>query len=215
MHVEFLVHHVENEVGKEGDAEQDAREQQGRRHLPTLGNHRAEEHSGERAYATQCDLCAHRQSHLVAREPFGNDLADGDATHLIAHRKDSKADAGNDDLTVMSKKHKMAGVGHRAGHILDGDVLDERSDNHQRAGDGTREAGAHLVEDDASEDEHQAEYVKPAVRRIEEAVVTCRPAVLALQGRHQRRHSVVKEIAEQHRQRDDEQYCPPDRRFTI
>ena len=63
-------------------------------------------------------------------EPFGNDLADGDAAHLVAHRKDSKADAGDDDLPVMPHKHDVAWVGSGAGDVLHGNILDECPNDH-------------------------------------------------------------------------------------
>ena len=44
-------------------------------------------------------------------EPLGDDLADGDAAHLVAHGKDGKADAGDGHLVVVAEEECVARVG--------------------------------------------------------------------------------------------------------
>ena len=97
--------------------------------------------------------------------------------------------------------------------MSDGIVFDEGAKYHERTGEGAGETDAHLVEDNAREEEHEQEDIDKTAGAREETIVRGCPTQAALTARHfqqcfQGRHDIVDEIAHHHGRSHDEKHCP-------
>ena len=118
-------------------------------------------------------------------KPLGDNLRDCNARHVAAHTKHAEA-KGRDEhlrLDVGGNEAEKRDVQMRVlqgGEIGQCIVVDECAAHHHACGQESGKADAHLVEDDASDEEHQQEDVEDAVRTGIEAVFLSGPAHSAL-----------------------------------
>ncbi len=186
--VKLLIHHHVDQEEYQADAEANQCHQQGSgdvNHPGSLrdGYRETQGHGGTNTGHRHLHAHGHRQ--LLPLEPLHDDLRGGDTGHLDPHGKGSEADAGPEEPAVQPEDGHPFERG--AG---DTPVLDGGSNHHERCGAHAGHAYPQLIEDDAAEDQHQQEDVKPAVGAGVGAVIGPRPAQLALQQTRQGRHHV-------------------------
>lgn len=203
--VEPPVHHAVRHVGQQPDAERQRAEEHGVADAAhRAGDRQTRAERGGRADARHGHLQTERQRQFVAREPLDDHLRDGDAADLGPHAEGGEAQTGHPDLRLESPQFAARGEQRR-----DGVGLQQRTADHQPAGHQPREAHAHLVEDDAAQQQHEQEDVEPAVGAREPSVLDVRPPRGALDEQvFERGHDVGDEVAAHHRERDDQHRRP-------
>ena len=213
LFVQLAVHERKDHVGQQADQQQQGAERHRtydrcRRHV---GQPRRDGEHGEYAHAGDGHFESHGQCHLLAFEPFGDGLRYGDAGHLHAAAEDHESQRC--EFGAARKRYPPAveprfdartdeGVAHSV-------ILDAGADEHQGRREHSREAYAHLVEDDARQNQ-ESEDVENELRASVHAEDVGRPAALGLDHALQRRHHVYEHVAEEHRQRDQNQRRPAD-----
>ena len=166
----------------------------------------------------QSDLQSHGQCQLMTGEPLDDDLAHRDTCYLATHTIDGKSQDGPKDLRLVGANAQ----GERDGPIeamTDGPVLDKCTGKHQDGAQDARKAYTNLVEDDATKEQQQQEYIEIAVSTGEESIFIAAPAQSKAsigigglcQQRFQGGHDVRKEITRHHGQADNDKGCPTGR----
>ena len=155
----------------------------------------------------------HSKRQFMACKPSYHRFRDGDACHLIADTEDGETQARHRNRwwQVNSEERIVNSIVEVGGNCV---ILNQCAEHHQATGQCACKADAHLVEDDAREEEHEQEYIDETACSGEESVIGWRPTQTALASRHlqQRlkgRHDIVDEIPHHHSSGHDEKHRPP------
>ena len=191
-----------------------------------LGEVRREDHAGGDAQAGQGHLGAHGKRGLPALEPLDYTAADRDTGHFAAAAKDHEADGcelgrcghavvEREDIVdeaypcvpveVVGEPSLKAGADERR---ADGVVLEKSAQQHDGSREHGREAHAHLVQDDAREDEEEYEYVEERLGALHRAECLGIPAARGLHQVLDRREDVHEDIGAEHREREQQERRP-------
>ena len=154
----------------------------------------------------------------MSGEPLRDHFRDGDARDVASHAKHAEAQRRYQHLRLQmlgnqtEECHRHFYVCRRR-DIAQGKPVDGRASKHHARSEQSREANAALVENDATEEQHQQEDVENAIGTGIEAVFACCPSHSAFFKRgFQRcgkwRHDVPKHVAHHHGKRHDDEHAP-------
>lgn len=154
--VECLVHEGEDDEGDEADEEEHGAERYRSYYCAeVVGDDWRDRENSEHADACDSHLKTHSESHLLALEPLCDCLRNGCACHLAAAAEEHEAEASHlcACREVYPPRVEPLGKGGLCEPVGDADELDEGADEHHRSREYAGEANAHLVEDNAGDDE--------------------------------------------------------------
>ena len=231
--VEFLVHEEIGDEHDQGDAEQHHAEGDGTADVDLaaeLGEEGREDHAGGHAQTGEGHLGAHGQGRLTALEPLDDAAAHRNAGHLAAAAEDHEAaggqlgggghalveredvvDEADPGVPVEVVGEPVLEAGAHEG-LADGVVLDQAAHQHDRAGEHGREADAHLVQDDAGEDQEEHEYVEERLGALHRAEGLGIPSARGLHQVLDRGEDVHEDVGAEHREGQQQQGDPAHRR---
>src|SRR5574344_265366 len=128
-------------------------------------------HGGSCTPTGKCYLETHGQCQFMSGKPFRDDFAYGDSAYLTAHAEDGEAETG------YSRRHRQTEIescqceSGISEITYDTIILDTHTDYHQCTCHHTCEADAHLIKDEATEEQHQEEYIDKSVTAGKKAVI--------------------------------------------
>ena len=214
--VQTAIHHVVDQETEETGDEEGGSDEDGelKAEISGFGQRKVQTQCGSSTQTCEGYLHPHGQSQLVAGEPLGDGLRNGDTRDFTAHSEDGEAQASD-----SSRHGKVERADAEDGAVEvggDGHVFDEYTDHHQRGAEHAGEADAEFVEDDTAEEEHQEENIDEAVAAGEETVVVGRPTEAALcdgggENALKRREKIGDIVAHHHGEGHNEEGCPTSR----
>ena len=212
LFVQFAVHEGEDHERQQADQQQHGAECH--RSYDRCGSHvgepRRNGEDGENADAGNGHLKSHGQSHLLAFEPLGDRLRNGDAGHLHTASEYHEPErcefgTGRERYPPAIEPSLGASADEGVAHAV---IFDAGADKHQGCREHSREAHTHFVEDDTCQDQ-ESEDIEDELRTSVHAEHVGRPAALCLDHALQGRHHVHEHVAEEHRQCDQDERRPP------
>ena len=127
-------------------------------------------HGQSRPDTCRSHFKSHSQRHFFTLKPFDDNLGNSDSRNLDTHTEDGISQCGKSHLGLEAEKHGAFGEGSR-----NGIVFQSTAEHHQQTCPHSGKTDTHLIQNDTAEDQHQQEYVKPAVCTCEETVIKAIP----------------------------------------
>ena len=226
--VETLVHEEIDDEHDEGNHQQDDTEGDASAYADFAAEtceEGRENHAGGHTEACQCHLRAHSQRHFAALKPLHDTAADGDACHFDAATENHEAhgcDFCARRHSFVERRHTQFVEARDVVQVLGepcvesaalegirhGIPLDDGSHKHHGSAEQGCEAHAHLVEDDACEDEEEDEDVEERLCALHRAEGRCVPSACFLHQVLDGRENVHEDVTAEHRQGEQQKGCP-------